>query len=240
MDTTLLNLGEEAISKLAVRSTEVQGFVEKNFSPKTLEQVQAEFVTALSPAAAENVVVAKLCSLVRDQAAQTIEDLKNCEMWLHCKTPAVSDGNNFGVDVQVYVLGELVKMRTECTAMLDAVQSYHMSRATGMEKIVSLSTSDKDQEKVTEKSTGGKDGDKSTVTEKTIEKTHAKSLSPLPDQLKYLAALDTKEYHACYLRLTDLRNTYVKAHLMISKNQKRLADPRGDGEGTRANSMSMF
>jgi hypothetical protein len=29
------------------------------------------------------------------------------EMWLQIKTPEVADGNNFGVEVQAYVAGEL-------------------------------------------------------------------------------------------------------------------------------------
>ena len=32
----------------------------------------------------------------------------------------------------------------------------------------------------------------------------------------------------------------LQAHLLMSKNKKRLTDPRGDGEGARSNSMSMF
>ena len=54
-------------------------------------------------------------------------------------------------------------------------------------------------------------------------------------------ALDVKAYHAAYVNLTDIHNCYIKASLLFTKNQKRLADPRGEGEdGTSRNVMSMF
>ena len=43
------------------------------------------------------------------------------------------------------------------------------------------------------------------------------------------------------LSLTDIKNNYLKAHVLFAKNMKRLADPRGEGEdGSRVHSMSMF
>eukprot|EP00965_Chrysotila_dentata_P139163 4601776-Pleurochrysis_carterae.AAC.4 len=45
---------------------------------------------------------------------------------------------------------------------------------------------------------------------------------------------------AAYTQLCDMRNCYIKARLLFAKNQKRLADPRGDGEGGDRGVMSMF
>lgn len=241
MEDALLSLGEEACAKLPMRSSEVDALL-KNFAPKTLEAIQAEFEAGIASAGpgATNDMVAKLVGLVREQAAQTLEDLKNLDMWLHCKIPAVSDGNNFGVDVQMHVIAELKKLRDEVTAMIDAMSKYHETRAGAMQKIVTPTSITKETESRGVKETGKKDGDTNVKTETTVEKSMSKTEPPLPDCLKYLAVLDTKEYHACYTRLADLRNAYVKANLLMVKNKKRLSDPRGDGEGTRANSMSMF
>ena len=99
--------------------------------------MQAEFEATIKAApATPNAAVAGLCSLVREQAALTIEDLKGLEMWLMIKVPEVSDGNNFGVDVQNFVLGELKTLRTEVTAMLDCVSAYHGAKAAVLEKLV--------------------------------------------------------------------------------------------------------
>ena len=37
-----------------------------------------------------------------------------------------------------------------------------------------------------------------------------------------------------------MRDNYLKAHVLFAKNMKKLADPRGDGDGKSANVMSMF
>ncbi len=37
-----------------------------------------------------------------------------------------------------------------------------------------------------------------------------------------------------------MRNTYVKANLALSKNSKKLNDPRGEGDGSGQNYSSMF
>ena len=56
----------------------------------------------------------------------------------------------------------------------------------------------------------------------------------------YVAPVQYQEYHACYSKLVDVRNTYVKADLAVKKNAKRLTDPRGEGDGSGRNYSSMF
>jgi len=232
----MLTSGKDAITKLPARAAEIQQLMTSNFPSKSLAQAQTEFeaLVASSPGAV-NAGVAELSALVVDQAALTIEDLKCLEMWLLLKTPEVSDGNNFGVDVQQYVLGELKAVKAEVVAMLTSVSDYHSGRAGALEKVVRPTTKTVDEESKT-----AKEGDKTTVTSSKTEKASSKDEPPLPDYVKQVAALDVKAYHGAYLKLTDLRNAYFKAHLLMSKNKKRLTDPRGDGEGARSNSMSMF
>merc|ERR1712146_440205 len=69
-----------------------------------------------------------------EQVAMMVADFKAAEMWLYLKTPEVSDGNNFGVEVQAYVLGELKAMRTEAAAMMDAVSAYLLLRGATLER----------------------------------------------------------------------------------------------------------
>merc|ERR1712227_720011 len=109
------------------------------------------------------------------------------------------------------------------------------ARAGALEKIVKPVTKTVDEEAKTEK-----EGDKTTVKSSKTEKSSSKDEPPLADYVKQVAALDVKEYYAAYMKLSDMRNAYFKMHLLMSKNKKRLADPRGDGEGARSNSMSMF
>eukprot|EP00965_Chrysotila_dentata_P018260 607749-Pleurochrysis_carterae.AAC.1 len=97
---------------LESRTQELRGLISSHFEQKTLEEVGRAFEAANDPGAgALNQTVADLAVLVREQAAQSVEDFKACEMWIAMKAPAISDGNNFGVDVQNYVASELKTMR---------------------------------------------------------------------------------------------------------------------------------
>merc|ERR1719198_1566805 len=60
------------------------------------------------------------------------------------------------------------------------------------------------------------------------------------DYYEYVLCLDVRQYHLVFNHLTDMRNNYLKAHVLFAKNMKRLADPRGEGSGDNRNVMSMF
>jgi len=235
MNDMLLDMGTRALANLPTRAVAIQELMQK-FNKTTLDELQTQFeaLVASSPGSV-NAEVVDLSALVREQAALAIEDIKSLEMYLAIKTPEVSDGNNFGVEVQSFVLGELKAVRAELVPMLGAISDYHGARAAVLEKVVRPVIKTVDEEAKTEK-----EGDKTTVKSSKTEKTSSKDEPPLADYVKQLAALDVKEYHASYLKLTDMRNAYFKTHLLMSKNKKRLADPRGDGEGARSNAMSMF
>lgn len=234
MEDTLLTQGEDAIGKLSGRAVELTGLIDTNFKAKSLAEVQVAFeksATSGSP----NEEVMKVNALLREQAAATLGDFKAVEMWLYLKTPEVADGNNFGVEVQAFVVGEIKKLRDEVGVMMDTVSAYHVARAGTLEKIVKTPSKTTDDESKVEV-----DGDKTTNKSTKSSKTTSTEATPLADYVKYIAALDTKEYHATYSKLVDVRNAYVKVDLLTRKNAKRLADPRGDKEGSSSNYSSMF
>ena len=148
MEQQLLQTGEETISKLAGRAAEVQGLVSANFAAKSLADVQASFEAAFASGApaAVNAEVVKVHTIVREQAAQAVEDLKAVEMWLQIKTPEIADGNNFGVEVQAFVAGELKAMRTEMLGLVDGLSAYHLLRGTTVEKMTKAPSKSTDEE----------------------------------------------------------------------------------------------
>ena len=83
------------------------------------------------------------------------------------------------------------------------------------------------------------DDGKSTVKKATSSKTSSSSPPAIADYKEYVLAVDVRQYHACFTQLSDIRNNYVRAHLLFEKNAKRLSDPRGEGEGG-GNVMTMF
>jgi len=230
--------GESTIACFMERAESLQQLIASTFPDKALDDIERDFAGMLmdgaTPKAGANVSVSKLQALVRTHAALATSDFRKAEMWVHLKQPAISDGNNFGVDVQNYVLEQLKAMREAISAMIVSVSDYHWQRGTGLEKLPMES-----KESSTSESTDV-DGDK--TVKKSSKSTKSSTKSPaLEDYVAYVAALDVKAYHAAYCMLTDIQNSYIKAHMLFIKNQKRLSDPRGDGaSGDRGNVMSMF
>jgi len=173
---------------------------------------------------------------LREEAAVAVHSFRQAEMWLRMKSPVISDGNNFGVDVQNWVLEEIKKMREAMEAMGTTVKDYHWARASGVEKIAG------DTKAVNESSkTDDDDGEKKTSKTSASNKTTSTKPEPYADYTAYLTAVDVKQYHTVFSQLTAVRNSYITAHCIFSKNMKRLNDPRGEGEdGQSRNVMSMF
>merc|ERR1719230_2547428 len=124
----MIDEGAVAIESLTVHSARLSDAIAKTFPQQSLQQV-ADAMAAQVKKEALNEKVAKLGALVREEAAAAQQTLRQAEMWIRLKIPSVSDGNNFGVDVQNFVISEIVAMRTAMDAMLTAGRDYHWSRA---------------------------------------------------------------------------------------------------------------
>jgi len=241
-----ISAGERSIGAMLDNANALTAEIASSFPPMSLDEVHAKFAKA--PKAEDvkggvglNPDVVKLCGKVRQHAAAAVEEFHNAQMWLYMKVPSVSDGNNFGVDVQNYVNTEIGAMITKLEAMLGALSDYHWQRGTGIEKLPGSKSSESTTNESTE--TEDKDGEKKT-TSKTSKASSTKASKEIgvEDFVQYTIALDVKAYHKAYLQLTEIRNCYVKASALFTKNMKRLADPRGEGEdgGQNRNVMSMF
>lgn len=229
---SVLEEGAQAIDAFGGNATKLAGVLAESFPAQSLDAVAASF----APSKECNAKVAALGKLVRDEAAVAVGLFRAAEMWLRVKAPAVSDGNNFGVDVQNYVLGELQGMRGAMEGMIISSRDYHWSRAQGLEKLFGEEKTEEAKGETTEK-----DGDKSTVKSSSSKKSSSSIPPGYADYQAYVVAIDVKQYHAAYTMLTDIKNNYLKAHVLFAKNMKRLSDPRGEGEdGRSANVMSMF
>lgn len=236
-----LEEGQGAIDSFATHSVRLAELLPATFPAKPLEAVAAEMKPAIDKnPTVPNATCAKLAEQVREEAAIAVAAFRAAEMWLRIKAPSVSDGNNFGVDVQNYVIAELQAMRTAMEAFIPAARDYHWSRAEGLAKLISDSAT---AETSTSESKETKDG-KTEDVKKSSKTSTTKEAKPAgyQDYAAYVLGLDVKQYHTAYTSLTDIKNNYLKAHLLFAKNMKRLADPRGEGEdGFRgAHAMSMF
>jgi len=233
--------GAKAIDEFVGHAGRLATVIASNFPPQTLADVAAQMAKLAESKKATNEKVAAMGVLVREEAAVAVALFRQAEMWLYLKAPAVSDGNNFGVDVQNYVLGELKAMRTAMEAMVIGSRDYHWGRAEGLAKL--LGSDSKDDSTSTSENTDIDGDNKKTVKTSTSKSSKVSSSTPagFPDYKEYVVALDVKQYHAAFSQLTDMKNYYLRAHVLFAKNMKRLSDPRGEGEdGRSSNSMSMF
>lgn len=156
----LLSEGEAAIESLPTQAARLSATISKSFPKQSLEQVGKAMASAATSKDTVNAQVAALGVLVREEAASGSHLFRQAEQWLHMKTPAVSDGNNFGVDVQQYVLGELMKMRGAMEEMLVTGRDYHWTRAQGLDKLLGSEGT----ETSTSTGSGEEDGKKKTST----------------------------------------------------------------------------
>jgi len=232
---SILSDGEQAIESYVEHAARLTATLEKEFPKVTLEAIAAEF--AKTPASMElNPKVSTLAKLVREESAVAAGAFRKAEMWLRMKEPAVSDGNNFGVDVQNYVIEQVRNMRIAIDALADSGRDYHWSRAEGLKKLFGEEKSDSSESTVVEQ-----DADKKTEKKSTSTKTSKDKTTCTADYKEYVISLDVQQYYRTYNAITDIRNAYLRVHMLFSKNMKRLSDPRGEGEdGSSRNVMSMF
>ena len=107
--------GEESIAALPARAQHLAETIASNYPAVTLAAVAAEFGKLPTDAAGKSALnskVTSLSALVREEVAVACSEFRRAEMWIRLKTPAVADGNNFGVEVQHLILTELQNMRT--------------------------------------------------------------------------------------------------------------------------------
>jgi len=237
----MLEEGAQAVAALPTHASRIAGLLGTHFPAQTLEAVHNLMKPSVDQAkGGVNAKVAELSSLVREEAAVAAAQFRACEMWIRLKAPAVSDGNNFGVDVQNYVLGELQAMRSSMESMVVSGRDYYWARGQGLEKLFGddKATTSSKEDKVSEK-----DGDKVSEKLSTSKSSSSTTSKPpaYPDYHEYVVCLDVRQYHLVFNHLTDMRNNYLKAHVLFAKNIKKLSDPRGEGgDGRGGNVMSMF
>jgi len=236
MVDAMIGEGATAIEALPQHAARISNLLSTHFPAQTLEAVHTAMRPSVEAArGGVNKKVAELSNVVREEAAVAAAQFRSAEMWLRLKTPAISDGNNFGVEVQNFVLTELQAMRTAMEAMVISGRDYYWSRGQGLDKLFG---DDKTTTSTKEDTSTDKDGEKSS---KGTSTTTTTSKPPAyPDYQEYVVCVDVRQYHLCFNHLTDMRNNYLKAHVLFEKNMKKLTDPRGDGEGKSVNVMSMF
>lgn len=203
---------------------------------------EKSFETALKPTnfTAPNEAVEKIVSTTREYIFQIISDLFTLERFIALHVPAMEDGNNFGVSVQMTIAKFLEDTRAEFETKFDAITKYYSSRAEAVDK---LNVSDrKKSESTTKTSTdakGGKDGDSNSTSVVVVSKEETNENLSKNDlyRVKHLLSIDVQCYMEMNFLCIKVMDGYATILDNMEKNSQKLKSPKGDSGG---NSMSMY
>lgn len=213
-----------------------------SFKAGELSKAEASFEASMAKSGYDtsNDTVEKGLVVTRDYLAAGINKIMTLERFIIMHIPAIEDGNNFGVSVQMVVLKILKETREDWTKKLETLPSYYSTRADAVDKLnlVKVTQTETLSESNTN-SAGGKDGDESKKTS-TTSKEEKKTGGASPDvaRIKHLVAIDLKWYFELQASLIALQNGYIAIHENIEKNKNKLTTPKGSNGGR--SSMSMY
>ncbi|EJT99932.1 proteasome activator pa28 REG alpha/beta subunit, partial [Dacryopinax primogenitus] len=80
--------------------------------------------------------VTKEMEAIRSEFEELISLVDKVKLWVNMMMPKVEDGDNFGVEVQEQVLGELHRAQEAGYNLLDGLKTYHMNRAKICSKLI--------------------------------------------------------------------------------------------------------
>lgn len=176
----------------------------------------------------------------RDIIVRGIDHIMLLERFISLHVPAMEDGNNFGVSVQMVVAKSLKEIRESWTEKLKLIPAYYSSRAEGVEKLGLLkSTQSETKTETTTSSTGGKDGDEK-KTSSVVTKEEKTTANPKKDyhRYKYIVAVDMNCYIDLRATLVNIIDGYLTILDNMDKNKEKLTAPKGSTGG--GSNMGMY
>jgi len=184
----------------------------------------------------ENPVVKTWRESVREELSTLIESLLAIEVWISMKIPAISDGNNFGVEVQEHMVKFIQGKKEACVGLLDGLLAYSTERAGLWDKAVFPSVAKRSSSKGTKKCTGGE----KETNEETESSDVATSFNVVSkDAIAAIAWLDAQHLFKLRLYVTEIFKAYATVYDQLIKNMTKVMDPRGEADG-RGGGISMF
>jgi hypothetical protein len=228
-------LGKSVLDALPARADATDALLAQLFATSV-----ADFRAAARASAApkkSNPELIRRMEAVHGVLVAGVADLRALEYWLSTRVPSISDGNNFGVEVQHHVIEQIKAMRSALGAHADVSSSYLNKRGQAVEKVGPSKSTETSAVETSETKT--EDGAPKTTSTKKSEKTDKVSAKDdVEDFVNYIVELDVKQYVALEGMVRDLTQTYVCAYEVVQKNRAKCENPRGElTGGGRMNSM---
>lgn len=217
------------------------------FPYATLGEARAAFEaeTKSAPKAA-NATLAKSIGVATDAVSSIVSQVHTLKTFIALSLPAIEDGNNFGVSIQLQTIKAMDDATAEIVKLGEEVPKYYAARADAVDKLdleKTAKTASKTETSSQSSSKGGKEGDeaKQSSNVSTEEKTTQSGKSSIAEvdyhRLQHLVSLDVQLYD-------KLRNSMQSAVLHyavlldnVEKNYVKLSKPKGNNEGRSSSNM---
>eukprot|EP00658_Telonema_sp_P-2_P000773 TRINITY_DN10279_c0_g1_i1.p1 TRINITY_DN10279_c0_g1~~TRINITY_DN10279_c0_g1_i1.p1 ORF type:complete len:279 (-),score=91.11 TRINITY_DN10279_c0_g1_i1:336-1172(-) len=217
-------LDQAVASKFSKSLAEVESFCRDAVKAKLAEEKPSE--TGL------NADITEMSSFARAELATSMDTLRSLELWLHLSVPQISDGNNFGVEIQEHIIKRVEAAKVAAKTQFDGLKSYHSDRAGAWEKSVFASTTKQSWSEDAKQTTGGEKPEETTTNSSSVNKT-ANLVSN--DAIENIVAIDVAHYFNLRAAVLETIKLYAVTLDLVVKNKDKLADPRGED-----NQYSMF
>eukprot|EP00657_Telonema_sp_P-1_P009051 TRINITY_DN3230_c0_g1_i4.p1 TRINITY_DN3230_c0_g1~~TRINITY_DN3230_c0_g1_i4.p1 ORF type:complete len:256 (-),score=139.84 TRINITY_DN3230_c0_g1_i4:115-882(-) len=187
------NLGWYAMSTFEAATTSAMNLVSNEIPNKlahleqalaskfamSLDEADAAFRQAVTAKVSENEptntgtndTVMALSAFVRNELAAQVDALRALEIWVMLSVPQISDGNNFGVEIQEHICKRISEAKTAAKTTLDSLKTYSSERAGAWEKAVFPLTTKKTSTDDTKKTSGGEKPEDTTTHSESVAKT---------------------------------------------------------------------
>ena len=230
----------QAKAKLAELPTLIGSHM--TFITETFGASQAAAVAGITAAAGDlkagkaNSMMNDLMMKVGEQLSADIGLLQLVARWISLSVPVVEDGNNFGCDVQAYVLKIVQEFIKSLQGHLDAMSTYYKDRGEAIAKLVPATSRKTTSSKSTSNSTGGKQeeaGDKTSSSESSESSTSESDV--VEDTINYVVMHDLKWYNKLKGMSVDMMDALAVVSDTTAKNMKKIEAPRGESGGSGFN-----
>merc|ERR1712086_330468 len=185
-----------------------------------------------------NEVVTAATVAARQELAELVETLLSLEVWLQLSIPTISDGNNFGVEIQEHICKFIAEKKTAAKALFDGLNKYNQERGDLWGKTIFPVVESKKASKGSNKATGGEKGDTAGTSESEDVSTAYNMV--VSDAVVALAGHDTQHYFNLKMIFQEVWKIYATVLDQVTKNMEKLKNPRNDGGGGSGGNISMF
>lgn len=223
---------EQVLASMSIKIEALSAFLNTSFS-SAAQSSQLTSSTKVICSATQNADMVAILSTVRSHLLTAMSDLHVIERWIVLLVPKAEDGNNFGVEVQKYVLTTIKAMYKSLETTWSSLPDYFSQRGAAVEKAIGGKKESNDVSKTVTQSLskGGKDGDEDKSSDVNVTKTSTVTSTPIEDYNLQVNAIDIKWYFDLMRATESIVDNYAIATDILTKNDNKVRLPRGNKGG---------